>query len=204
MRTEDKPEKLTVTIYWDAMTWEAAAGFSAVLAAGVVGWRQMAIQGEQARIQRDQTRIQKQALDLEHLKVRAELFDRRMVVYEATREWLDFIAIHGRTPLSLDMDQIESAEQRTHEVGISSRFLAARDQSRFLFSETVWQALCDLWRKGSIHTRLQRRLSHLTSREDPHVVLEQMDETLDRIADVDTRLVDIFGDEIRLTLPQQD
>lgn len=186
------------------MTWEAAAGFSAVVAAGVVGLRQMAILTEQAAIQRDQAGIQKQALDLEHLKVRTELFDRRMVVYEAAREWIDFVAMHGRAPLSLAQDQILSEDQRNEEVAIASRFLAARDQSRFLFSPAVFKALCELWRHGSIHSRLQRQLAHLHRNEDPEAVLGKMDETLDRIADVDNRLVDIFGDEIRLTLPQQD
>lgn len=168
-----------------------------------IGVRQMSILAEQAEIQRDQARIQKQALDLEHLKVRTDLFDRRMEIYEATRDWVDFVAIHGRSPFSLAPDEVVSDEQRNHEIGVLTRFHAARDKSRFLFSDHVWKALCGLSREGNKHARLQRRLAHLTSREDPDVVMKEMNAVLDRIAEVDSQLVDIFGDEIRLTLPQE-
>lgn len=78
-----------------------------------------------------------------------------MTVYKAAREWLDFVGMHGRSPFNLAPD-----EQRNHEIGILTRFHAARDRSRFLFSDHVWKALCGLSREsGWIRVSTARNMS---------------------------------------------
>lgn len=110
------------------ISWEAAAtlitGLAAVGAAGAVGWRQTEIMNEQAKIQRDQLLIEDAMRKLEGLKIKTDLFDRRMAVYQVANRWLFAWHLYGEV----------STEQEL-------QMLQAKDQAEFLFRREVWNAM---------------------------------------------------------------
>lgn len=112
------------------ISWEAAAtlitGLGAVVAAGAVGWRQTEIMKEQAKIQRDQLLIEDAGRKLEELKIKTDLFDRRMAVYQVANEWLFAWYLHGKVSTDQEL-----------------RMLQAKDQSEFLFRREVWSAMVE-------------------------------------------------------------
>lgn len=75
---------------WDTLA-TLFRGVAAVVAAGIIGWRQSIIMAEQTAIARGQ-------VDLEQMKLRADLFDRRMAVFQATYRWLGDFWGNGRQP----------------------------------------------------------------------------------------------------------
>lgn len=120
------------------ISWEAfatlATGIAAVIAAAFVGLRQAKILERQVEIQEAQTAIQdrqvailERQLGVENLRVRHDLFDERMRVYESFRAWLSDILVTGRVPPS----------GSALEVGMAD----ALDRSRFLFGPDVHPAL---------------------------------------------------------------
>lgn len=120
------------------MSWEAfatlATGIAAVIAAAVVGLRQAKILERQVEIQEAQTAIQdrqvailERQLGVENLRVRHDLFDERMKVYEGFRVWLSDILVTGKVPLSGSQLEVGMAD--------------ALDRARFLFGPDVHPAL---------------------------------------------------------------
>lgn len=112
------------SIYWDAMSWEAFAAIVAVIAAGIVGWRQAGISKRQAELQ---------ALDL-----KAALWDRRMAIYDATKSYLSYIVAEKRVPEQSGRGLNPRWEE---EAAIANDFKHAVDRSRFLLSPEVFARL---------------------------------------------------------------
>ena len=114
-----------------AIIWAAiiglAGGLLALVGAIVVGLRQSKILEQQTHIQRTQANLAESALDLEHLKVRSDLFDRRFSVYQAVRNWLIWTEENERPPGAKD----------TLEGHFYEEFQRARDLSRFVFPPHV-------------------------------------------------------------------
>jgi hypothetical protein len=120
-------------IDWDGFTWDAfatlaggvmtlAAGAAAVGAAAVVGIRQ-------ERIASKQVDILARQVGLEEMTLRADLFDRRFRIYEATLDFLSEIARRG-----------DVAHHETDRA-----FVEALNQSRLLFRPDVHAALKRIW-----------------------------------------------------------
>ncbi len=113
-------------IDWSGFTWEAFAtlvtGLAAVGAALVVGLRQLGIADRQREI------LERQ-VGFDEMKLRADLFDRRFRVYEAT--------------LRLVVQVVQRADKADSE--IERDFAVALDQSRLLFKPAVHAALKRIW-----------------------------------------------------------
>lgn len=172
-----------MAIYWDAMTWEAAAGFSAVVAASVVGLRQSGILKRQVR--------------LEQQKTQTDVFDRRMAVYDATREWLRFMNDAGRAPWE---DSPEAAHaspfEREREKTIKSNYLTEFEKARFLFSPAVFKRLESVTDQAlaSDHEPAWIRIFN----GETETTLSTISAAYRRSRIVDAKLIEIFGDEIHL------
>ena len=126
-------------IDWGAFTWEAfatlATGLAAVAGAVWVGSRQMNIAYAQTRISLKQTAILDRQNRLEESKLRAELFDRRMLVYEATADFL-----------------INLRDIRGQSAGVAERlqtFSQKMRESEFLFAPKVHRGLVEIWEAGN-------------------------------------------------------
>lgn len=122
-----------MTAQWNALDWNdlatlsgaaatLIAGLGAVIGATMVGLRQAGITERQVEIAANQHA-------LERLKVRQDIFDRRLKVYEHTRTWLAYILAHGATP------------SRAKEPATVEGFAEAWDISRFLFKPDVHNSL---------------------------------------------------------------
>ncbi|MFN4184517.1 MAG: hypothetical protein ACK4M6_06995 [Hyphomonas sp.] len=121
------------SVAWCSFSWEAFAtiftGVFAVVAASVVGIRQVGIQ----------TKL----VDLEKLKVEVELFDRRLRVYEAAVAWFKAFIADGLAPAGQ----------------VHSDFWEAIQKSKFLFRSEVSDRLAEYLDDGvrhRIHTGANR------------------------------------------------
>jgi hypothetical protein len=153
------------------ITWEAAAtlttGVLAVGAAIWVGHRQLAISDKQ-------TVIADEMRNLEVIKIKSDLFDRRMEVYTATYEWLCYWYIEGEVPL----------EAKT-------AFRLARRQSGFLFRPELAEELNDWSERAHI---LQQAM-----KDDPDVKpVRKAKEWEGRLA----RLNSLFSPDLQLPTPK--
>ncbi len=134
-----------------AAVWAALLAFIAALmalaAAAWVGRRQSSIMLEQARIQALQADIANRALEIEDLKVRTDLFDKRMAIFDAAQAFTRFIFTDGAPPNSR---RGRSAAERQRQMKVSRDFSEAMERSRFVFDEEVRQALWDdIWIKAN-------------------------------------------------------
>jgi hypothetical protein len=155
-------------IAWCGFTWEAFAtlmtGVLAVGAAMYVGHRQ-------TKIMTEQTAIAKGQVDLEHLKLRADLFDRRMQVYEATVRWLQDIWTNGNAP---------KGEAHTN-------YIWAMEKAKFLFRPAVADQMEEWFRMANKADLLDK--------------LEKLEEAMpirQQLWDLAKTVNGIFGDEMRL------
>lgn len=182
-------------VFWCHTTAEGAAavwaacigllgGVLALIGAIMIGRRQMMILGEQ-------TAIQARAMGIEDLKVRADLFDRRMDVYETVEAYVRAIQMRGQPPSSTLVD---NGTDREEDLALSGAFHEAMNRSRFLFGDEVRQRIWDdIWRKASMLE------SHL-------IALEEAEGDVDhasRIADLQTHfalydLDKLFANKLRL------
>lgn len=179
----DRAKRLIMPVYWDTMNWEAAAGFSAVLAALIVGLRQSGILSRQVR--------------LEQQKAQADVFDRRMAVYDATREWLMFMNDVGRAPWEHGPDAAHGTSvEREREKTIKSNYLTEFEKARFLFSPAVFERLERVTNQAlaSDHEPVWIRIFPVD--EDP--IPSTIAAAYRRSRIVDAKLTEIFGDEIHL------
>lgn len=115
-----------------AVIWAAIiglfGGFLALAGAVIVGLRQTAILAHQTDLQ---AKIASASLEVEQLKLRTDLFDRRFAVYEATRNWLLFTESNERPP----------GLKHWKEGQLYRDFQAARDVARFVFPRNVFDTL---------------------------------------------------------------
>lgn len=125
-------------IHWETFDWPSfatlATGFAAVIGATLIGLKQAGIARRQADITERQVMIaghQNEILErqtrLEEIRLRSELYDRRMIIYEQAQEYSSYVMQHGRPPVG-------------EEFG---RFHRAMIQARFLFRPTVSNKLLE-------------------------------------------------------------
>jgi hypothetical protein len=178
-------------IYWDTFTWEAFAtiftGLVAVGGAAFVGLKQAAIARKQAEISERQTMILGQQVGLDELKLRADLFDLRFPIYEATR------AVLGAVMTMTKQDD----RWPKYELD----FLVAKDQATFLFRPSVASDLQAVWGRICARQALQTVMAATYAREghygegNPDRELEHSLWLTERL----TTLSDLFGDELTIT-----
>tara|TARA_R110002051_G_scaffold75897_1_gene138388 strand:- start:12376 stop:12846 length:471 start_codon:yes stop_codon:yes gene_type:complete len=151
-------------VAWCSFSWEAfatlATGLLAVGAAVWIGLKQMSITRRQVA--------------LENIKLRSELYDRRMEIYGATREWFDAFLQAGHTP---DGDRRQ-------------RFVDAVYTSEFLFRPEVSQRLRAWYDLGVRHAMQER-----ANQNEPAL------ETAKQLIDASNTLHDLFGPDMRVGEP---
>lgn len=112
------------TIYWDQFTWQAfatlATGFAAVGGATFVGLRQHDLIRYQASVAERQAATAESAAQVARLKLRADLFDKRMAVYAAMMAYL-------RAALSTNTEKIWDETPRLAEQLVYAQFLFSND-----------------------------------------------------------------------------
>lgn len=181
------------TVDFTRLTWEAFATFlTGALAVGgaiLIGLRQAAIQRRQVALQQ--------------LELRRLLFDQRLPVYEATRDWIEHVLTTGTVPnrsgnienarLGVDGPLAEFHRQRALE----SSFLSAVERSRFVFSPHVFEALEQLWVNGNqlhYHRASQDAEGDIRS---THVDAEHR--LRKWFVDQYSNLATVFGDELKVS-----
>ena len=124
-------------IDWTGFTWEAFAalvtGLAAVVAAVIVGLRQAGIQLAQARISSKQTDILNKQVQLEELKLRNELFDRRFDIYQKSQAFIVALSMI-ETPFNVQPSLMG--------------FITSMDTARFLFHERTGIAMLALYKES--------------------------------------------------------
>jgi len=177
------------TIDFTRLTWEAFAAFIAVIAAALVGWRQVGIQKRQAAMQ--------------HLELRRLLFDQRLPVYLATQAWLGLVLETGSIPsmprsLNLKgLTQEARIKEVDRQISIDRAFVEALEMSRFVFSPHVFEALEELWLKGNqLHFHQASQVTEGKER-DRHIDAEFRLHKW--FADRHANLAAVFGDELKVS-----
>lgn len=169
-------------IEWSDFSWEAFAtlttGALAVAGAIVVGLRQASIQQRQADISSRQ-------VHLDELSLRNDLFDRRFVVYEATRRYLGDITRHADRP---------------SDTQIEYNFVVAMDQSKFIFQEHVYTGLRELYEKTLSFFALKSVMTATFDREGHYGNgnPEKEYECMQWMANRQVTLSDLFGIDMKL------
>lgn len=118
-------------IYWDQMTWEAFAAILAIVAAGIVGWRQVG--------------IQKRQVEIAALTLTEAVWERRVLIYDATKAYLTHIAISSSVPGRHTLAATVTGGDVTAPA-IAMAFAQAMERSRFLFRPAVHKTLNEVWR----------------------------------------------------------
>ncbi|TAJ65187.1 hypothetical protein [Brevundimonas sp.] len=135
-------------------------GAGAVIGAVVVGLRQASISERQATISERQAEIQEHLGNIEALKVRADLFERRQVIYRATNDWLSYAYAYGRVARPYaSAAEIEVEELTDEEKTIAKGFQIAVHDSRFLFRPAVHDGLRGLRAMGTALRRTDRSIA---------------------------------------------
>ena len=92
-------------------------------------------------------------------KLKLDLFDKRMIVYQAVRDTLGYIGSHGR---------INHEEQVKYLIGIqSSKWLFGPEIHKYL-DETLWHKIVDL----ELHNTLSARDNGNTEERTKHIHLQ--------------------------------
>jgi hypothetical protein len=186
------------TIEWTAFTWEAFAtlvtGILAVIAAVVIGVRQSGIAsaqtdiaGRQADIAGRQAEILQKQVALDELKLRADLFEKRFAVYDATRHILSQAIQDSKRPAR--GDERETA------------FLIAKDQATFLFRPSVSDDLHSIWMSICASQAVRAEMDANFARDRDYgegLPEKQLNHSLWQAERLRT-LSDVFGDELKLT-----
>lgn len=133
-------------IEWTKFDWQSfstlMAGLMALVAALIIGRRQL-------RLLDAQTSILSKQVDTDRLRLRHELFERRLAVFTATQDLLRHIIAKGDVP-----------DQKTE-----SNFLQAKGQATFLFDEVINQHLQHLWERVTEY-QYSRRAQHIAFERD--------------------------------------
>lgn len=185
---------------WDYMSWEAFAalltGVLAVGAALVVGLRQVGISTRQTEILSDQALIQDRLVGIEELKLRHALFEDRIEIYDATREFLETIVRNAEVP-GLAVERNEKV--RVAQDKIRRNFTEAIDRSRFLFRPSVSDALNDLWLTARLINFHQKMQKDVNGRKEHGKHVDGEHAALTQISKVYLDLASVFGDELTLS-----
>jgi hypothetical protein len=172
---------MSAHIYWDQFTWEAfatlAAGASAVAGAVTVGLRQVGIAERQIAI------LERQVA-LDELKVRGELFDRRWLVYCATRDFVLEVTRLAARPSS----------------DVQNQFAAALQDAPFLFGEEAISKLQEIWKRSLLFFAIQKGSAHMLATTGAYTSkhIDKENEYLLWLAEIAQDLGAVFGDELKL------
>lgn len=171
------------TIYWDAMSWEAFVALVAVLAAGLVGWRQM--------------RVLDRQVDVAALSVKEAVWDRRLVIYDTTKAYLSHIVLKGRVPgRGSALAKVSGRIPAGGDLALA--FSQAVDRAQFLMSDATYRRLLDLQAKAD-------RLADI--HEDAGIFYEPSKSRLEAeakdlrefIVGQSASVAAIFGEDLRLS-----
>jgi hypothetical protein len=191
-------------------TWEAMAilltGAGAVIGAVVVGLRQASISERQATISERQAEIQEHLGNIEALKVRADLFERRQVIYRATNDWLSYAYAYGRVARPYaSAAEIEVEELTDEEKTIAKGFQIAVHDSRFLFRPAVHDALRGLRAMGTALRRTDRSIASEKRRaerrgDEPNLekLIDQQDRQMGELEKAANAIDQLFLPELNL------
>lgn len=187
-----------MTVDWIAFGWgdfatlagavaTLIAGLGAVIGATKVGLRQADITERQVEIAANQHA-------LERLKVRQEIFERRLKVYEHARTWLGYILAHGYAP------------SRHQEPKTFEGFADAWDMSRFLFKPDVFKRLEEL-RNMAVDLDYHHAMIANPLRTDPEGGIsiseenhpQAITELMKGFREAMQNLSEIFGSELQLS-----
>lgn len=180
------------------LSWEAFAtmitGALAVYAAWRVGLRQVEIQGRQAK-------IQERLAAIEERKLRSDLFDRRIAVYEAASKWFAYFLTTGQvagrpTRAQKTMNMVSDKPRAIPGMEVSIAYLDAMLMSRFLFQPHVERALKAAWDASERWSETARREGEGYNDEKQRQAL--LAETRKEIILIYDSLVDIFAPELQL------
>lgn len=174
-----------------SFTWEAFAtlitGLAAVAGATFVGLRQINISESQVKIADKQSLILKKQVDLDELKFRADLFEKRFAVYEATRNIL--------------IQALEGSKRPANDDKRQMNFLIAKDQATFLFRPSVGDDLQIIWIKICASQAVRAEMDGNFARDGTYgdgLIEKDLEHSLWHSERLKT-LSDIFGDELKLT-----
>lgn len=106
-------------------------GLLAVAAAVVVGLRQ-------SEILTRQTDVANRMAEVEELRLKSELYDRRIAVYTGVSQMIEFVQGHGRTPRDKTTGRLGLGK---NEAEIVNQFYAALSSAHFLFPSATNQEL---------------------------------------------------------------
>ena len=186
-------------IDWNAFTWDAFAtlmtalvGLFAVSGAIYVGIKQAGIAKAQTEIAGRQTAILHRQAELEEVKLRADIFDRRFKVYEAAAD-----AIMG----VILIDDVTVNTKRRRRFGI------ATNQSQFLFRSGITEALKEIEVKLNDLGQVRSSLAQAKNSDvefDMNFLNGQEGELIHWLAGRVNSLPDLFGDELKLTTDRGD
>ena len=174
------------TIYWDSLSWEAFAAFAAFIAAGVVGWRQVGIARRQT--------------DLLDLEVRTALWDRRMALYDTTREYLAHIVQKGRFPGRGSMFS-KLSSRPVPGVPLALAFHQAVDRGQFLLSSESYARLLAVRDRSERLAEIHEDASALYEPEKTRLGLEAKTIRAALIENYNN-VAEIFGRDLTLSNPQ--
>ncbi|MNQ94027.1 hypothetical protein D3C85_1095210 [compost metagenome] len=162
------------------------AGVGAIIGAVFVGKRQVNILDQQAK-------IANKALEIEELKIRVEIFEKRLAVYDATRDWINFILMYARAP---GRPTHHPEEPRERE--IARTFYEQMDRARFLFRPEVYIRLTELFSLSSQLRIHQGRARRAIEDADIERHLDAEHNILNTIST--TSLSNLFGNELNLSI----
>jgi len=165
------------------MTWEAAAGFSAVVAAAAVGIGQTMILGRQSQ-------VAARMADIEDLKLASELYERRLEVFTAVRRVLSYAIMTGKAP---GMDR--NSEDMPLGVDEFHAFQQSLSAAGFLFSDSTNREIDAVY---TLLARLSGANDGIRLRADPSEARFRRDEVRKEMNDKFLKLNDLFP-ELKLT-----
>ncbi len=174
-------------IDWCGFTWQAFAtlvtGFAAVGGATFVGLRQHGLVRRQAEIADRQAQTAETAALTAKLKLRADLFDKRMEIYHALKKYL-------KAALSSDLQKIWEA---TDELS------AQLERATFLFSQGITKQLEDAIRNADeLHDKKHERIDARAAGEDVTKHTNEIKLLRRNLRDQITNLAATLGDEMKL------
>lgn len=185
------------------ISWEAAATLITGLAAVYAAWR---IGNRQVEITKAQSEIQSEFLRLEHLKLKADLYDQRLEIFNATRHFIGFIITVWKVP---GIDQND--EGHPLALDVYQEFTRARGAAAFLSSpnvlakvEAIWEAAEDLSHNKALIDSLIDELSDqpLDENDDSVIAARQRRTRLKTaIQRHYADLAKVFSEDLSLTLP---
>lgn len=162
---------------------------AAVIAAFIVGHRQI-------EIIRRQVGIADQSLRLEALKVRVEVFDKRVSVYERSRDFLEFWVFHDRIA---GYPKVRGEETPVEEMKVRRDFILAMHESQFLFRPSVHKRLRELFAVAKKLHSNQRAMTTPLGTPGREEAFENDERLSKELSEFQENLTELFGDELNLS-----